>query len=271
MNGRRGTRVAGSRALVTGATGGLGAAIARALAERGAELVVSGRRADVLEELAGDLGARAVVADLADRDDVERLCAECGEIDVLVANAGLPADGPVLDYSPGQVDRALDVNLRAPLHLARALAEPMVDRRRGHIVFMSSLSGKVATAHSGFYSATKYGLRGFASGMRQDLRGTGVGVSCIFPGPIRDAGMFAETGVDMPLGAGTRSPEDVGRAVIRAIERDVGEIDVATLPAKAWTLVGEIAPATIARINRRFGGTTIAEAISSSDAHRAKR
>lgn len=271
MSRRRGTEIARARALVTGATGGLGAAIARALAARGAELVVSGRRAEVLDELAGELGAQAIVADLADRDDVERLCAECGEIDVLVANAGLPADGPVLDYSADQIDRALEVNLRAPVQLGRRLAKPMVARGRGHLVFMSSLSGKVATAHSGMYSATKFGLRGFASGLRQDLRGTGVGVSCIFPGPIRDAGMFAETGVEMPLGAGTRSPEDVARAVVRAIERDVGEIDVATVPAKAWTLVGGVAPATIARINRRFGGTTIAEAISSSDAHRAKR
>jgi short-subunit dehydrogenase len=190
---------------------------------------------------------------------------------VLVANAGLPADGPVLDYSPEQIDRALDVNLRAPVHLARVLVEPMVARGRGHVVFMSSLSGKVATAHSGLYSATKFGLRGFASGLRQDLLGTGVGVSCIFPGPIRDAGMFAETGVEMPLGAGTRSPEDVGRAVIRAIDHDVGEIDVASVSAKAWTLVGGVAPATMARINHRFGGTTIAAAISGSDAHRAKR
>jgi short-subunit dehydrogenase len=264
-------KVAGSTALVTGATGGLGEAIARALHGAGATLVLSGRRADVLERLAGELGARAVVADLADTADVERLARECGEIDVLVANAGVPADGPALEYTPEQLDRALDVNLRAPVRLARVLAEAMVARGRGHVVFMSSLSGKVATANSALYSATKFGLRGFASGLRQDLRGTGVGVSCVFPGPIRDAGMFAETGVKMPLGAGIRSPEDVARAVLRAIERDVGEIDVASVPAKAWSLVGAVAPATLARINRRFGGTEISAAISGSDAHRSKR
>jgi short-subunit dehydrogenase len=261
----------GASALVTGATGGLGAAIARGLRDRGAKLVVSGRRADVLEEVARDLGARPIVADLSDPAEVERLASEAGEIDVLVPNAGLPGAGLVLEFSPEEIDRALDVNLRAPMQLARRLVEPMVARGRGHVVFVSSLSGKVATAHSGVYSATKYGLRGFASGLRQDLRGTGVGVSCIFPGPIREAGMFAETGVEMPFGAGTRSPRHVSRAVVRAIERDVGEIDVSTLPARAWTLVGGLAPGTMAWINHRFGGTEIAEAISSSEAHRAKR
>ena len=264
-------KVAGATALVTGATGGLGAAIARGLRARGAEVIVTGRRADVLEELARELGARPVVADVADRDDVDRLARECAEVDVLVANAGLPADGPALEYAPEQIDRAVDVNLRAPIQLTRALAEPMVARGRGHLVFMSSLSGKVATAHSALYSATKFGLRGFASGLRQDLRGTGVGVSCVFPGPIREAGMFAETGVRMPVGAGTRSPEHVSRAVVRAIERDVAEIDVATLPARVWTMLGGVAPATLARINHRFGGTDIAAAIAGSQAHRAKR
>jgi uncharacterized protein len=264
-------KLAGSTALVTGATGGLGAAIARALAARGASLVVSGRRAEPLAALADELGARPVVADLAARDDVARLIAECGAVDVLVANAGLPADGPVLEYTPEQIDRALDVNLRAPAQLARALTEPMVARGRGHVVFMSSLSGKVATANSGLYSATKFGLRGLSSGLRQDLRGTGVGVSCVFPGPIRDAGMFADSGVKMPPGSGRRTSQHVGHAVVRAIERDIGEIDVATLPEKAWTVVGGVAPAAMAWLNHRFGGTRIAAAISSSEAHRSKR
>jgi short-subunit dehydrogenase len=263
--------LSGRTALVTGASGGLGQAIARALGARGASLVVSARRADVLEELAAEVGGRAVVADLQDRADVARLASECGDVDVLVANAGLPADGPVLEYTPEQLDRALDVNLRAPLQLARALAEPMVARGAGHVVFVSSLSGKVATANSGLYSATKFGLRGFASGLRQDLAGTGVGVSCLFPGPISDAGMFHDTGVQLPRIAGTKSPQDVGAATVHAIERDVAEIDVATLPSRAWGLVGQIAPRAMARINARMGGTEIAAAISGSEAHRSKR
>jgi short-subunit dehydrogenase len=261
----------GRTALVTGASGGLGQAIARRLRATGATLVVSGRRAGVLEPLAQELGGRAIVADLSAREDVERVVSEAGDIDVLVANAGVPADGPVLEYTPEQIDRAIDVNLRAPVQLARLVAEDMVRRGSGHLVFLSSLSGKVATAHSGLYSATKFGLRGFASGLRQDLRGTGVGVSCIFPGPIADAGMFAESGVEMPRFVRVRRPDDVARAVERAIERDVHEIDVADFGSRVWGMVGQVAPATMAWVNHRFGGSDIAAAISGSEAHRSKR
>jgi len=106
--------------LLTGATGGLGNAIARALGGRGAKLILSGRRTDVLEPLAEEVGARAIAADLTDRAAVDRLATEAGDVDILVANAGIPADGAVLEYTADQIDRALDVNLRAPLILALA-------------------------------------------------------------------------------------------------------------------------------------------------------
>jgi uncharacterized protein len=264
-------KLEGATALVTGATGGLGAAIARGLRARGAELVVSGRRGDVLEEVARELNARAIVADLSHRGDVERLAAESGAIDVLVPNAGLPAAGPVLEFTPEEIDRALDVNLRAPLQLVRALVEPMVGRGRGHVVFISSLAGKFTPPQSGVYSATKFGLRGLSWGLRQDLRGTGVGVSCVLPGLIRDAGMFADTGVKAPPVAGTRTPEDVTRAVVRAIEHDVAEIEVGSLAEKAVSFLGALAPATFNRVSPRFGGDEIAAAVADSESHRAKR
>jgi len=112
--------------LVTGATGGIGHAIARAFAARGARLVLTGRRAEVLAPLAEETGGRAVACDLASRPDLERLIVDAGEIDVLVANAALPASGPLLEYEQDAIDRALEVNLRAPIALARALAPGMV-------------------------------------------------------------------------------------------------------------------------------------------------
>ncbi|MCW3066066.1 MAG: short-chain dehydrogenase/reductase [Solirubrobacterales bacterium] len=255
--------------LVTGATGGLGQAIARALARRGARLILTGRRADVLEPLAADTGGRAIVVDLADRVAVERLVAEAGDVDVLVANAGLPASGRIDEFSVEQIDRALDVNLRAPTVLTRLLVPGMVERGRGHLVFMSSLSGKSAQASSSLYSATKFGLRGFALGVRADLRGSGVGVSTIFPGFIRDAGMFAESGTKLPAGVGTRTPEHVAAAVVRAIERNRAEIDVAPAPLRLGAKISGLAPELAARVSSLLGADEVAA--NMTEGQRGKR
>ena len=212
-------QISGSTILLTGATGGLGHAIARTLNQRGGKLILTGRRTDVLEPLAAELGARALAIDLSDPAEVERLAAEAGDVDILVANAALPAAGRLETFTMQEIDRALDVNLRTPIALAHALAPTMVARGRGHLLFMSSLSGKSATPGTSIYNATKFGLRGFASALRADLRPDGVGVSAVFPGFIRDAGMFAEADVKLPSGVGTASPEDVARATVQAIER----------------------------------------------------
>jgi short-subunit dehydrogenase len=250
--------VAGRTVLLTGASGGLGAAIAEALAARGARLLLSGRRGEQLEPLATRTRGEVLVCDLAARGEPERLAAEAGEVDVLVANAGLPGSGQLEDYDVAGIDRVLEVNLRAPIVLARLLVPGMVSRGSGHVVFMSSLAGRAATVGQSLYVATKFGLRGFASGLRADLAGSGVGVSAIFPGFIRDAGMFHEAGVKLPRGVGTKTPEDVARAVLRAIERDKAQLDVAPLGLRAGALIAEVAPETAARITRRLGGDGIA-------------
>ncbi|HEX9481813.1 MAG TPA: SDR family NAD(P)-dependent oxidoreductase, partial [Solirubrobacteraceae bacterium] len=224
--------ISGSTVLLTGATGGIGHAIARELAGRGAKLILTGRRSDVLEPLAAEVEGRALAVDLAERSGVERLASEAGEVDVLVNNAALPASGMLESFTLDQVDRALDVNLGAPIVLAHLLTPAMVARGRGHLVFISSLAGKAATPGTALYNATKFGLRGFASALRADLRTSGVGVSTVFPGFIRDAGMFHEADVKLPPGVGTRAPEDVAKAVAGAIERNRGEVDVAPLPLR---------------------------------------
>ncbi len=250
-------QISGSSVLITGATGGIGHAIARALRARGATLILSGRRTDVLEPLATELGARSLAADLSDRVQIERLIDDAGRVDILVANAALPATGRLESFSIEQIDRALDVNLRAPIVLARALAPAMVQRGAGHLLFMSSLAGKAATPSTSLYNASKYGLRGFASALRADLRGSGVGVSAVFPGFIRDAGMFADAEVKLPPGIGTRSPEDVAGAVVRAIERNRGEVDVAPLPLRASTIFASVAPELAGSVARWLGSEDI--------------
>lgn len=254
----------GRRALVTGASGGLGPAIAHALHARGAHVVLSARRIDALEALAAELGERAEVVpgDLAVAGDRERLAELATGADVLVPNAALPASGALDSFTPEEIDRALDVNLRAPIQLARAAVPEMVARGHGGIVFVNSLSGKVATAGQSLYSATKYGLRGFARALREDLHGSGVTVATIFPGFIRDAGMFAETGVRLPPGTGTSTTDDVARAVVRALETGKAEIDVAPLHMRLGARAHAVAPSLAAAITRRLGAADVAAKIA---------
>ena len=248
----------GARVLLTGATGGLGQAIARGLHARGAILTLTGRRAEVLEPLAAEVGGRVIVSDLAEADAPARLLAEAGEIDVLVANAGLPGSGRLNSFTPEEIDRALDVNLRAPMLLAHGLTEAMVARGRGHLLFMSSLSGRAASPGTSVYAATKFGLRGFALALREDLAPKGVGVSVILPGFISDAGMFAESGAKLPPFVGTKRPDDVARAVVKAIEANRAELDVAPLPLRAGAHLAALAPGPIGTIQRKLGATTTA-------------
>ena len=248
--------------LLTGATGGIGQAIARALDERGARLLLTARRAEQLEQLAATLGGRPEVLPADLTYDAPALAEEAGAVDVLVANAALPASGPIDDFSPEEIDRALDVNLRAPIQLTRALLPGMVERGGGHVVFVSSLSGKVASVGSSLYSATKFGLRGFAAGLREDLHGSGVGVTVVFPGFISDAGMLADSGAKLPRWVRTKKPDQVAAGVVRGIERGRAEVDVAPLSLRVGVLAGSVAPGTFARVQRRLGSAKVSEAIA---------
>jgi short-subunit dehydrogenase len=252
------------KVLVTGATGGLGHAIARAFAARGADLLLSGRRAEVLAPLASELGARTLSCDLGDRDAVAALAAQAADADVLVLNAALPASGELAELSQEQIDMMLEVNLRAPIALARAVLPGMVDRRRGHMVFVSSLSGKAASPASSMYSATKFGLRGFALALREDLHGAGVGISVVLPGFIRDAGMFADAGISLPFGVGTRAPEDVADAVIRCVEHNRAEITVAPAGLRLGASFAGLAPGLAAQFSRRLGSDKIATELAAN-------
>lgn len=251
----------GQRALVTGASAGLGRAIATSLHARGATVLASARRGDLLEALRAELGPRteALPADLLDRAAVAELPERAGRVDVLVANAGLPGTGALEDFSPEQVDRVLEVNLRAPLQLARALMPAMVARGSGHLVFVSSLSGKIVSPASALYSASKFGIRGLALALREDLADTGVGVTCVYPGFIRDAGMFHDSGARLPGWVGTRRPDDVAAAVVTAIEHDRAEIDVAPFAMRAGARFAGLAPELSATVQRRLGGAKVSE------------
>ena len=250
--------LAGARVLLTGASGGLGGALARRLAAERCELVLTGRRADALEALAAELGAQAAVADLVQRDQLEGLLQAAGRIDVLIANAALPATGRLATLEQSDFDRAIEVNLRAPIALAHALAPAMVARGSGHLVFIGSLSGKATSGGASIYSASKAGLRAFALALRSELARAGVGVSLVSPGFIANAGMFTDTGIRLPRGMSTTTAETVTDAVVRAIVRNRGEVDVAALPMRLGAAAANLAPATAARVGRLIGAEALA-------------
>jgi uncharacterized protein len=246
------TELRGSRALVTGAYGGVGRAIVMALNAHGCEVVVTGRRAGPLHDLAQEVGARAILGDLSVRADLHRIVDEAGELDILVANAALPGTGLLPDWEEEQIDRILEVNLADPIVMTRALLPGFLERRKGHFVYVSSLSGKVASRGGALYSATKFGLRGFAGGLRCDLQGTAIGCSVVFPAFVREAGMFADSGATLPFGVGTVSPGQVAAAVVKAIAANRAEITVAPLLLRAGAAIGGLVPGLSAPVQAKL-------------------
>lgn len=245
-------RLEGKTVLLTGATGGLGRAMAEALAGRGATLVLSSRKPEELDALARDLpgdGHSRIVSDLAEAGAAERLAEEAGEIDVVIANAGLGANASIEEFSGEEIARVVTVNLEAPMRLVRAYVPQMRERRAGHVVLVSSLAGKAATAKTALYTATKAGLRGFGLALRQDLARDGVGVSIVCPGFVAEAGMFARSGRTPPMNLGTTTPEAVAKATADAIERNRAEVDIAPLRQRALANFAGRRPHIAARIS----------------------
>ena len=250
--------------LLTGATGGLGRAIAHSLAGRGANVILSSRKAEALEALAGSLpgsGHRFIVSDLGEEGAAVALVGEAGRVDVLVANAGLPATGQLDELSHDEVGAPLRVNLEAPIRMSRELIPPMRERGSGHIVLIASLSAKVASLRASIYSATKFGLRGFGLALREDLHGTGIGVSVVLPGLVRDAGLFADSGASAPPGLGTATPDQVAAGVLKAIEKDKGEVEIAPLVQRLGAGFAHRYPALAGKA-QRHGGTKMADEIT---------
>jgi short-subunit dehydrogenase len=258
----------GACVLVTGASGGLGPAISRACADRGCHLVLTGRNDVSLRALADELRADVIVADLTDDADVTRLVDVTAHVDVLVSNAALPGGGQVATFSVEEIDRLLDVNLRAPIMLSRCLAAHMTRRRHGHLVFVSSLAAAFPTPGLTLYNATKCALDSYALSLRGELTEAGVGVSIIHLGPIRDAGMWADTGLS-PMGLRTKAPADVGNAVVRAVERNLAQVSVAPFGLRLGARLSRVTPGTFARVAPKLGARRITD--SMADALRHKR
>ena len=180
----------GKVALVTGATGGIGAAIARALHAQGATVALSGTREAVLNELAAELGERAgvFVANLSDRASVDALVpaveAKFGRLDILVNNAGITRDNLFMRMKDEEWDQVLEVNLTSGFRLSRAAVKGMMKRRTGRIIGITSVVGVTGNPGQGNYAAAKAGMIGMTKSLAQEVASRGITVNCLAPGFI---------------------------------------------------------------------------------------
>jgi short-subunit dehydrogenase len=249
-------RLVGAVALVTGASSGIGAATAAALARAGARLILTGRDEDRLASVAAQTGAIALSADLAEPDGPDQLIksalAEAGRIDVLICNAGAGWAGPIGDLSGSKATELIAVNLLAPVQLARLVAPGMAERGTGRLIFVSSIAGRTGVRNEAVYAATKAGVNYLAESLGYELAGTGAGVSLVLPGVV-DTPFFRSRGrpYDRRLPAPI-PPERVARAILQAAQRD---LDVVFVPGwlrfPAW--LHGTSPRTFRWLAGRFG------------------
>lgn len=216
----------GKKALITGATGGLGAEIARALHAQGATVAISGTKKEKLEKLAQDLGDRVYVipCDLSDKESTERLIPEAtatlGGLDILVNNAGITQDGLILRMGEEQWSKVLDVNLSSAFRLSREAVKGMMKQRHGRIINITSIVGVTGNPGQTNYAASKAGLIGFAKSLAGEVATRGITVNCIAPGFIESPMTDALTDkqreqilTNIPQGA-IGSPKDIAAGVV---------------------------------------------------------
>lgn len=259
----------GANALLTGAAGGLGGHIARALATRGVRIAASGRRIEPLERLCGDLRrggtvAEPVIADLSDREQTaglaERAEAVVGPLDLLINNAGLEPPGAYTAFTDAELLEIAEVNLLAPMLLTRHVLPGMLARGRGHVVMISSLAGRAGNAFNIPYATTKAGLVGCARSLRAELEGTPVSASVICPGFIANDGMYAdiqrEFGVNAPVALRAVDPDRVADAVVKALTGDLPDMLTTGWPMRPLLAIQELAPRVAERLIVATGAPT---------------
>jgi short-subunit dehydrogenase len=252
----------GANALITGAAGGLGHYIARGLADEGVNLALcdlpSAPVEDLIDELGGRVRVEAVPADLTDTPRIEMLARHAteavGPIDILVNNAGLEFARSFGEQTREQLEAITSVNVLALMELTRVVLPGMLDRRRGHVVNLASLAGKLPTPYVASYSATKHAVVGFTHSLLAEYGPEPIGFTVICPGFISQAGMFGRIEhliPDVPSELGKLPPERVGQAVVKGIRENRPELIVTQRPMKPLIALAAVSPKLTTRLMRR--------------------
>ncbi|HYM15948.1 MAG TPA: SDR family oxidoreductase [Dehalococcoidia bacterium] len=269
----------GMNAIITGASRGIGVYIAEMLAAEGVNLALAARSAEGLEATRARIahaGVRtvAVPCDVTSRDDLQRLVdtaeRELGPIDILINNAGIEATALLVDLSLDEIDGIIQTNLRSTIWLTRMVLPAMLDRRRGAVVNVASMAGKVGVAYESIYAATKHGVVGFTRSIRQEIEGSGVTIGVVCPTFVSGAGMWVDADAGRaPLLAREVSPRKVGLGVMKAL-RGQPEVLVTFGPIRPLVLLFEAVPSIEPAAMRLMGVTSAWKRAAARNALRRK-
>ncbi|WP_433713691.1 SDR family oxidoreductase [Nocardia sp. CA-084685] len=222
-HGYPGIDLKGARVLITGAGRGIGQSTAQLFAAKGAEIAIADVDTVAAEFAAAAIGARAYELDVRIRDQWDTLVADFGAVDVLVNNAGVMPAGAFLD-EPDAVGRTtIDINVWGLIHGMRAVVPGMIERRRGHVVNVASLAGKIPVAGLAVYNASKFAAVGLSAATRLEFAPHGVSVSCVLPSAVRTR---LSSGLALGKGMPTVDPEDVAAAILQTCETRKAEVAV---------------------------------------------
>ncbi len=233
--------LSGKKALVTGATGGIGASIAKTLHAHGAEVAISGTRAEKLQELAGELGDRVHIlpANLSDRESVDSLAKAAagamGGVDILVNNAGITRDNLAMRMKEDEWDSVLQVNLESVFRLSKGFLRTMMKSRWGRIINITSVVGVTGNPGQANYAASKAGLIGMSKSLAQEVASRGITVNCVAPGFITTPMTYALTddqkaAITNNIPSGTLGkPEDIAASVLYLASEEANYVTGQTL------------------------------------------
>ena len=238
--------------LLTGGSRGIGPIVAESLAKRGANIALAARSKSGLDDVATRLrpiGIKTLTMpiDLSQPSQREKLIvdvlSEFGKIDILVNNAGLETEGAYTELDWPSIQETIEVNLTAPMALTHLVLPGMLERKSGHIVNIASIAAKSGGPYDATYSGTKAGMAEWTRGLRLELRNSGVRFSTIFPGYVREVGMFARFEMKPPRMVGSCHPSQVAEAVVHAIVKGKLEMIINSQPLRYFFMLNELSPA----------------------------